>query len=305
MTKTPTILEVMDTVFSRWFAGESKTWARWRVFLAALFGLPMTPAQLAIYQHHTGRITPPTLPAREAWVCAGRRSGKSIVAALVSLYLSLFRDWTQFLGPGEVATAMVVSPDRKQSRVIGRFQRGLVRSSPMIEAMLAGIGKDGFEFKNATVLETQTADPSTLRGYVAHLIVNDEIAFLPTENSAEPDSEILIAERPCLASLPGSLLLSISSPYARRGSLYDAYQAHFGKDGDPVLFWKGTSLEMNPTLDSAIIAAAFELDAASASAEWGGEFRSDCERLFTEAMLDAVTDYDRPLILPYEPEEVG
>ena len=302
MTERPTILEVMDHVFAQWFAGES--WTAWRVFLAAFFALPMTDAELAIYQSHTGRITAPTIPFREAWVGAGRRSGKSIVAALVSLYLSLFRDWTPHLGPGEQATAMCVSPDRRQSRVIGRFQRGLVRSSPMIEAMVTGATKDGFEFSNRTICETQTADPSTLRGYVAHLIVNDEIAFLPQEASAEPDTEILVAERPCLASLPGSLLLSISSPYARRGSLYQAFQDHFAKDGDPVLFWKGTSLEMNPTLDAAIIAAAYELDAASAASEWGGEFRSDCERLFTEAMLDAITDFDLPDVVPFQEEEM-
>ena len=27
-----------------------ETWAAWRAFLAALFGLPMTPAQLATYR---------------------------------------------------------------------------------------------------------------------------------------------------------------------------------------------------------------------------------------------------------------
>jgi hypothetical protein len=294
--KTPTILEVMDHVFAKWFAGES--WLAWRVFLAALFALPMSQAELAIYTKHTGRITPPTMPAREAWVCCGRRAGKSIVAALISTYLSAFRDWTPFLGPGEVATAMCVSPDRRQSRIIGRFQRGLVRSVPMIAAMVSGETKEGFELSNRTVCEVQTADPATLRGYVSHLIVNDEIAFLPTESSASPDAEILIAERPCLASLPGSLLLSISSPYARRGSLYEAFQNHYAKDGDPVLFWKGASLDMNPTLDEKIIDAAFEADPQIAQAEWAGDFRSDCERLFTEEMLDAVTDHDRPLILP-------
>jgi hypothetical protein len=293
-----TILDAMadNRVFGEWFRGPS--WNAWRAFLAALFALPMDDAQLALYRHHTGRKSPPPVPVREAWVCCGRRSGKSIVAALVSLYLSIFRDWTPHLAPGEVCTAMTVSPDRKQSRVIGRFERGFVRAIPMIDKLVVAETKDGFEFSNRTVCETQTADSSTLRSYTSHVIVNDEIAFLPTENSVELDSEILVAERPCLASLPGSLLLSISSPYARRGCMYEAFQAHFAKDGDPVLFWKGASLEMNPTLDPAVVAAAYELDPAIAAAEWGGEFRVDCERPFTEAMLDAVTDEGRPLVLP-------
>jgi hypothetical protein len=292
------ILESMadEKIFGKWFAKPS--WNAWRAFLAALFALPMTPAQLAIYQRSTGRIAPPTEPFREAWVCIGRRGGKSIVAALISVYLSAFRDYSQHLGPGEFLTGMCVSPDRKQSRVIRRFQGGFISAIPSIATMVVNETKESLELSNRTVLETQTASSASLRGYTSHIICNDEISFLPTESSANPDEEILISERPCLASIPGSLLLSISSPYARRGELYRAFENHFAKDGDSVLFWKATSLEMNPTLDPRVIAEAYERDPAIASAEWGGDFRSDCERLFSEEMLEAATDYDRPEILP-------
>jgi hypothetical protein len=295
--KEITILDAMTDprIFGPWFSDPS--WDAWKAFLCALFALPMSEVQVELFRHHTGREMPPFAPCREAWVCAGRRSGKSIVAALISIYLSLFRDYGPHLGPGEVSTAMVVSPDRRQSRTIGRFQRGFVRQIPMFSAMVTGETKESLEFLNRTVCETQTADPSTLRSYTSHLIINDEIAYLPTENSAEPDTEILIAERPCLASIPNSLLLSISSPYSRRGSLFAAYEEHFAKDHDPVLFWQSSSLEMNPTLDARIVTAAYEQD-PSAAAEYGGKFRTDCEQVFNPQMLDRVTDYARPEILP-------
>ena len=47
----------------------------------------------------------------------------------------------------------------------------------------------------------------------------DEIAYLPTDESATPDKEILNALRAGMATVPGSLLICISSPYARRGTL--------------------------------------------------------------------------------------
>ena len=47
-------------VFAPFFKG--KTWDAWFVFLAALFALPMTDEQLAIYTKFTGRTTPPTSP---------------------------------------------------------------------------------------------------------------------------------------------------------------------------------------------------------------------------------------------------
>src|SRR5262245_29030403 len=52
-----------------------------------------------------------------------------------------------------------------------------------------------------------------------------------------------------MATVPGALLLAISSPYARRGVLWDAYRRHFGRDGDPVLVWQASSRAMNPGVD--------------------------------------------------------
>lgn len=297
-----------DRLFGRWFAGPS--WDRWKVFLAALFALPMTPEQLAIYQHHTGRTAPPLTPPREAWVKCGRRSGKSLVAALISLFLCTLRDYSPYLAPGEVATGMVVSPDRRQSRIIRRYQAGLCRAVPALAAMIVNETKDALELSTGSgsgaVLETQTASDAAVRGYTCAVICNDEIAFLPSGDCVDPDKEIIAAERPCLVSLPGSLLLSISSPYARRGCLWEAFEAHYGKDSSPVLFWEGTSLEMNSSLDPKIVADAFEADPDAARSEWNGEFRSDCERLFRPEALDACEDQDRPLILPpYFGEESG
>jgi hypothetical protein len=73
------IIRALDDpkVFGRYFRAES--WAAWRVFLAALFGLPLTPEQLALYRQFTGRSTAPKSPLQEAWLVVGRRGGKSFV----------------------------------------------------------------------------------------------------------------------------------------------------------------------------------------------------------------------------------
>jgi hypothetical protein len=42
-----------DAVFAKFFRGP--TWDAWRVFLAALFALPLSDQQLTTYQQHTGR----------------------------------------------------------------------------------------------------------------------------------------------------------------------------------------------------------------------------------------------------------
>jgi hypothetical protein len=53
-------------IFGPFFRGQ--TWSAWRSFLAALFALPMTDDQMAVYRQHTGRSAPPTVPSSEAWL---------------------------------------------------------------------------------------------------------------------------------------------------------------------------------------------------------------------------------------------
>ena len=118
-------------VLGKHFRGN--TWDAWRRFLCALFALPMTTEQLAIYQKHTGRSTPAAEPAQEAWLVCGRRAGKSFILGTIAVFLAAFCDWRAFLGPGELATIMIIARDRRQARVIKRFITGLLHAVPMLE----------------------------------------------------------------------------------------------------------------------------------------------------------------------------
>jgi hypothetical protein len=272
-------------LFAPWFRG--KSWDAWRAFLAALFGLPMSPAMLEVFNRHTGRASRSSNPHREAWLCCGRRSGKSLIAALLAVFVALFRDYGQYLAPGELATVMVVAADRRQARVILRYVRGFVNEITMLKKMVVRELKESIEFSNRTVIEIHTASFRTIRGYSCAACINDELAFwVGDESSAEPAGEILAAQRPALATLPGALLISLSSPHARRGPLWEAYRTAFGKDDSCVLFWKGSSLEMNPALDPAIIKEAYDLDPVAAAAEYGAEFRSDCESFISRDSVE-------------------
>ena len=53
---------------------DKATWSAWFAFLAALFALPMSDEQLAIYRECTGRAEPPARRANEAWLVCGRRA---------------------------------------------------------------------------------------------------------------------------------------------------------------------------------------------------------------------------------------
>jgi hypothetical protein len=98
-------LTILDAIahprlFRPWFKDEA-SWSAWRAFLAAVFALPMSDAELAIFAACTGRTDPPSRQAREAWLCVGRRGGKSLALAALAVFVGCFGDFRQFIVPGE------------------------------------------------------------------------------------------------------------------------------------------------------------------------------------------------------------
>jgi hypothetical protein len=287
------VLRALDDekVFAPFFRGGS--WGAWRVFLSALFALPLGAEQFALYQRHTGRSTPPAQPSHESWLVCGRRSGKSFVLATVAVFLACFRDWRPFLGPGERGTVMVIAADRRQARVIMRYVVGLLRSVPMLAPLIESEAAERVDLCKRVTIEVHTASFRSTRGYSIIAALLDELAFWPTdEGSSEPDVEVINAIKPGMATIPGSLLLCASSPYARKGALYAAWRKHHGKDGDPVLVWHAPTRAMNPTVPQSVIDEAAERDPASAAAEYGAEFRSDIESFVSREAVEACVSLD-------------
>ena len=143
-----------------------------------------------------------------------------------------------------------------------------------------------------------TASIGAPRGRTFLAVLCDETAFWSVEgDSANPDVEVINAVRPGLSTIPYSLLLIASSPYAKRGVLYQNYAKYFGKDDAPVLVWQGTTEEMNSSLvGDPLIAEMYAEDHERALAEFGAQFRSDIVAFITrEAVEDVVAHGMREL----------
>ena len=73
---------------------------------------------------------------------------------------------------------------------------------------------------------------------------------------------------PGLATTGGPLIVA-SSPYARKGVLWDVYKRHFGPDGDPlILVAQAPSRTLNPSLPQRVVDRALEEDRAKNTAEY-------------------------------------
>jgi hypothetical protein len=294
VSRTP--LDVMRQVFGDVFAQASRY--AWLLCAAAIFGLTygLDTADLDLIRRCLNRSTAPTVAAREAWIIVGRRGGKSHFAAFLLVFLACFKTYT--LAPGERGVAVMIAADRRQARVCKGYVYGFLRSVAMLAAMIANETRDSIELTNGITIEIHTASFRTLRGYTVVAAVCDEVAFWPTGDSANPDSEILTALRPAMATVPGAMLIVISSPYAKRGELYRMHRDHFGKNDDPILVWHADTRTMNPTVPSALIEQAYSDDPTAAAAEYGAQFRSDVETFMSHEAIEAVVIEGRREVLP-------
>ncbi|EKS40409.1 hypothetical protein [Afipia clevelandensis] len=277
-----------DALFAPWFSRNPAGWTAWFSFLKALFGLPLSGEQARIFRECTGRTENPSSVAREIFLICGRRSGKSFILALVAVWLACFHSYRKYLAPGERGTIFIVASDRRQARTILRYITALLTGVPALSRLVTRTWAEGFDLSTNISIEVGTASHRSLRGYAIVACLLDEAAFMASdEDAASTDSEIITAVKPGMAQFPNSMLLVASSPYAKRGALYDAHREHYGKNGDNVLVWQAPTRTMNPTIDQSIIDEAMAKDPASAAAEWLGQFRNDIESFISREAVEA------------------
>jgi hypothetical protein len=258
----------------------------------------MDDEELALYKQCTGRDAAPETVAKLAYLIVGRRGGKTRALALIATFIACFHDFRQYLAPGERGMVQLIASDKKQARQMLRYIGAFFENIPLLAKMLEREVAETFDLTNRISIEITTASMKATRGFTVVCSVLDEAAFFPTdEDSASPDAEILKAIIPSTLTIPNALILVSSSPYARRGILYQAHKDYFGKpERDRTLVWQASTLTMNPSADADFIAREYEKDPAAAASEYGALFRSDLEAFVDiDVVMACVSDgiYER------------
>jgi hypothetical protein len=275
--------------------GDLSSWQTWLTVLGAAFALPLTVEQQQIFATIAGGRSPPAKRVRELWCVAGRRSGKSHIAAAIAVYLSLFVKHK--LARGERGMCLVLAGSRDQALAVMGFVHGLLESAPALRAEIVSVSRYEIELKNHITIAIHSNSFRTIRGRSLCGAVFDETAFWRDETSALPDVETYRATLPSLATT-GGMLIGISTPYRKFGLLYQKHRDHFGQDGDDVLVVQGRTQIFNPTLADSVIAAQREADPAGAVSEWDAELRADISAWLDDASIDRAIELGRPLELP-------
>jgi len=279
---------IHDPRFFRSNFKDLRSWRSWSVLLKVLFGLRLeSDEERQIFSACTGLLDSPKRQAKEAYIIAGRRSGKSFMAAIISVFLATFKDWKPYLSPGEKGWIFIIATDRDQAKIIKRYIAAILDSTAVFRNMIVKESEWGIELKNDINIAVKTCSFRSLRGFTVLAAICEEMAFWRDENSANPAQEVLAALRPALATIPESMLIAISTPYSRAGVLWEQFRTNFGnEDGPRPLVWKAPTRIMNPTIDSGTIENAVRDDPERAHAEWEAEWREDIEAFLSLDVIE-------------------
>lgn len=274
-----------------YFGGEdmlgAESWCAWRIVLIAALGEALTAQERAIFRQLTGLDKEPGKPVRELWCVIGRRGGKSRAIAVLAAYMGACVDYRHILAPGQKGLVPVMAASREQAAEIYNYDVGIFQNSPALKEVLDGVTADTVALRSRVEIQIRTASYKRARGFTSVAAIGDECAFWAIENSTNPDLEIVRALRPSLMTTNGPLVM-ISSPYARRGQLYETWRRSYGNSDRPhILVVQAPSRVMNPSLPQEDIDTAFEEDPEAAAAEYGAQFRSDIAAFVDRAVIDA------------------
>ena len=267
-------------------AGDS--WLPWRTLLIASMGEALDDDERKLFTQLTGREREPGQRVEELCAVVGRRGGKSRAMSTLAVYIAGLCEHERLVR-GERGVCLCVAPDMKVAGIILEYATAAFEASPILRQLIASRTADALELTNGCSIEVRAASFRRLRGPTYIAVIADESAFWLNENSANPDVEIINAVRPGLATTNGLLIIA-SSPYARKGILWDVYRKHYGALGDPlVLVAQGSSLILNPVFPRSVVDRALARDRPDAEAEYMAMFRSDLEAFVTLEVVEAVT----------------
>ncbi len=296
MSRAPAIATPMRRALSDpnllGLALEGDSWAAWRTLLIAMRGEALTEDERAIFARLTNRQSEPLSRVEEFWGIIGRRGGKSRAMAVLIVFLACLVDYRHLLTTGERPIVLCLGQNARQAAVVYNYVAGIMEATPLLAELIRSRGAETLSLTNGIDIEIRPASFRGLRGVTAVAVVADEIAFWYTEDggSVNPDSEILSALRPSLATTGGPLI-AISTPYARRGVAFEAWRDHYGEKGDKqILVAQGASRDFNPSLPQRVVDRALARDPAAASAEWLGLFRTDVEGFVGREAVEACVE---------------
>lgn len=281
-------VSIIDFIKDPQLIGDPELSQGQEAFLRALYGFPLSEEQAAIFRECTGAdYTIPRQHSEAAALC-GRRSGKTRkLLSRIAIYEAVLGGHERHLTRGERGVSLIVAQSFRAGKNLAfKAIEADLTGSPLLRSMVAEIRADEIDLTNGITIAVYPPSFRAFRGLTLVSLMADEIAFWNVEG-VNPDREILAAARPAMATIPGAKLIMASTPYAKRGALYEAIKEGWGQADSDTLVWKAPTAVMNPTISPAYLERERRRDPDTFRREFEAEPADSISTLFESDTIEA------------------
>jgi len=222
--------------------------------------------------------------AESTFIC-GRRSGKSDrLASNIAVYEAAMGGHEKHLSAGERGFILLIAQDRKAAKILYRYILAKFENSPLLSQLLKDVKGEEIDLTNNLTISVFSCTFRAPRGYSVPVALCDELGYWRTDESRNPDVEIIRSIKPAQVTFPRSKLIKISSPYAKAGVLYDDF-AHRHQRRDALCF-KAPSWRMNPSISQKFLDSEREKDPEFFDREYAANFSASIAIAFERERVE-------------------
>jgi hypothetical protein len=232
-----------------------------------LFGVELTPRQRELLAEvEAGGLL-------HTWAL-GRRSGKTLLAALVALWMSLLRpDLAAAVRRRERRYAVCVATNLRQGRVYVEMARSIVESSALLAPLVESSTDDEIRFRNLTAIAAFPCTSRGGRGWPISCLLLDEAAHMIDGEGNQAAESVYRALAPSVAQFgdEGRVVVA-SSPFGTDGFFADLFGVVEKGDLPDAMFARASTIEMRPDFATAALELERRRDPEGFRAEYLAEF---------------------------------
>lgn len=234
--------------------------------------------------------------------CLGRRSGKTLLAAIAAVYMCFMQDnyFKTRVRKGEKWYIVTVANDQSQSKIALDTIRQLIIGSPLEQEIVRETAFE-IEISNGCVFQAIPASARASRGKAVIACLLDELSFALEGDANRGAKAIYDALSPSIAQFgKHGKIVELSSPWLAQGLFFDHFtQAKSGDYPGMRAYQRPTwVMNINLPLGCDFLERAKLKDEEAYLIEFGAQFRRNNSALVASEIIDIAVNKERKDLPP-------
>ncbi len=217
------------------------------------------------------------------YVVAGARGGKTermLAAPLV--YEAVCTDHTSYLSRGERAVFPLIAQDARAVRVAFGYIKAMLTETPELAPFVRDVRASEIDIGDRMTITSFPCTVAATRGFTIPAAGLDESAYWDVDGK-----EVVRSIRRGMGTVPHPRQYTVSTPRARDGVLWLAYERWWGKPDAPALVIHAPTALLNPSFRLDRLAEEAGLDETGAMRDYDARWLADEERYLLPDVLAA------------------